>query len=103
MKKKPLNKKPKQRKRDKLKLKLKSKKVQKHLILIGLTALSLFIFAFFVKIAELLGMIQLSIVSDFFFWGMSALDVWLIIAIFPFGFTFYFIYFLLYKFKLLEI
>jgi hypothetical protein len=82
--------------------KAKRKRVIKtQLILIGLTAITLLIFAFYVWVAEQLGVLQFLV--GFQLWNLSPLDTWLIIIVFPFGVFFYVTYYFIYKFKVMSV
>lgn len=75
--------------------------IKTQLILIGLTAISLLIFALYVWVAEQLGILQFLVGVRL--WNMSPLDTWLVIVVFPFGVFFYVAYWLIYKFKVMSI
>lgn len=82
--------------------KAKRKRVIKtQLILIGLTAITLLIFALYVWVAEQLGVLQFLV--GFQLWNLSPLDTWLVIIVFPFGVFFYVTYYVIYKFKVMSV
>lgn len=74
---------------------------KKQIFIIGLTGFSLFILVIFMKVAEWLNLIDLYVGGALY--GLTQLDTWLVICIFPFGFFFYFIYYILFKYRGLEI
>jgi hypothetical protein len=75
--------------------------IRTQLVLVGLTAVTLFVFALFVWIAEQMGILQFYV--GFRLWEMSPLDTWLVVIVFPFGVFFYISYYLIYKFKVMPI
>jgi len=77
------------------------KKWKVQFLLIGLTASTLIVFAIFIIIAEQLEYVQFNL--GFTIANLSPMDSWLIIAIFPFGLTFYLTYLFLYKLQFLEL
>lgn len=70
-------------------------------MLLGITAFTLIIFAIFIVVAEQLDYVQFY--TGFTIANLSPMDTWLVLAIFPFGITFYIIFYFLYKLKFLEL
>lgn len=78
----------------------KKRVIRTQLTLIGLTAITLVIFAFYIKIAEWLGLLQLYVGTSL--WGLTPLDTWLVIALLVFAVFFYVTYYLIYKFRVMK-
>lgn len=81
-------------------MKIKRKYAVRFLVLLGLTALVLIFLALFIVIGENYGLIQFTIGPGLY--GLSPLDVWLIIILCVFGPGIFLALYLTFKFKIID-